>query len=227
MGPSAGIHLQKLIVDATKASRDQDHLEVLCFTNPRIPDRTTSLEADDGEEYVRAIIESLHSLHRGGATLAVIPCNTSHARIDRIQAESPIPVINLIDTALRAIRDRIGSGGTLGLLATRGTIRSGVYPASELGREFIWVLPSNADEEELMEIIYGVKAGQTERVVERTIAVANALTARGADAVLLGCTELSIYADDLGQVTNATIFDPLKSMATYLVELSGKRITPS
>ena len=227
MGPSAGIHLQKLIVDATPASRDQDHLEVLCFTNPHIPDRTASLEADGGEEYVRAIVESLHSLHRGGATLAVIPCNTSHARIDRIRAESPIPVINLIDTALRSIHDRIGSGRKLGLLATRGTIRSGVYPASELGHEFLWALPSNTDEDELMEIIYGVKAGQTERVVERTIAVANTLTTRGAEAILLGCTELSIYADDFGRVTNVTIFDPLKSMATYLVELSGRVSTPS
>ena len=49
MGPMAGVYLQELIIEATPASRDQDHLEVVCFTNPHVPERMRSLAEDGGQ----------------------------------------------------------------------------------------------------------------------------------------------------------------------------------
>ncbi len=54
MGPMAGVLLQKLIIEATPAEQDQDHLEVICFTNPHVPDRTRSLQEDDGKVTLRS-----------------------------------------------------------------------------------------------------------------------------------------------------------------------------
>src|SRR3989344_2637505 len=80
MGPMAGVALQKLIIEYTPASKDQDHIQVLCFTNPHIPDRTKSLKEDGGAKFLAAVAASTQVLEKAGVHCIVIPCNTSHAR---------------------------------------------------------------------------------------------------------------------------------------------------
>ena len=83
MGPMAGVYLQQLIIEATPAERDQDHFEVVCFTNPHVPERMRSLAEDGGRRYAEAVRASARLLVHAGATHIVIPCNTAHARLER------------------------------------------------------------------------------------------------------------------------------------------------
>jgi aspartate racemase len=220
MGPLAGVHLQRLIIEATPASKDQDHIQVVCFTNPQIPDRTASLAADGGDAYVEAIIVSIKVLEAAGATHIVIPCNTSHARVADIQNATKLPILDLIETALLSAREVLPGGEKIGLLATQGTINTNVYQRSELGKKFAWILPAEEEQKKIMDVIYDIKAGKSDGIKERLSGLIEAMKGKGAQAVILGCTELSLYFEPISARENIAIIDPLRAMASRIVNVA-------
>src|SRR5688572_18739627 len=110
MGPAAGVLLQKLIIDATPAKTDQDHLEVVCFTNPHIPDRTAAFFEGKDLDWVEAIIESGKLLISAGATLLALPCNTAHMHIDKIQKALSVPLLDSIRLTVDFLRANSKAG---------------------------------------------------------------------------------------------------------------------
>jgi aspartate racemase len=219
MGPLAGVHLQKLIIQHTPAVIDQEHIEVLCFTNPHIPDRMKSLREDEGKIFSDAIIESLQVLEAAQADCILIPCNTSHARLKRIQASTNIPVLDMIQLTLRKIEALHVS--SVGLLATEGTLASRVF---EFGNRLRWVTPDAAHQKEVLRIIADIKAGRGSDadITARLRAAIDFLLGEGAEKVVLGCTELSIYSELMDAVK---VVDPLAELAKEAVRLA--RITES
>lgn len=214
MGPMAGVLLQKLIIEATPAAKDQDHLEVVCFTNPHVPDRTESLRKDDGKRYVAAIVDSIKVLELAGVNCVVMPCNTAHARLERIQKAVRVPVLNMVGAALRALRE---DGVILaGLLATTGTVVSGVFSSTS---DLQIIVPDVEAQEEIMRMIYEIKAGKydDENVASRLGAIAAELQRKGARKVVLGCTELSLYSSFFKA---ETVVDPLREVAKEAVRLA-------
>lgn len=226
MGPMAGVFLQKLIIEATPAQKDQDHLQVLCFTNPHIKDRSHSLKNDGGNGYLTDIIESAKFLERAGVDIMVIPCNTAHARFSEIKSHLKVPLVNMVEVGLKAFIQDYGTEAPVGLLATHAAVNEKVYQNSASGRKIIWLLPSAADQKKVVEVIYAIKAGNEQSVIELLLSVANGLIQRGARGLILGCTELSMYFDFVSHNTECVVFDPLRAVAHYLVELSGKKVIP-
>lgn len=224
MGPMAGVFLQKLIIEATPTQKDQDHIQVVCFTNPQIKDRTASLASDGGKGYLTDIIESTQLLARAGVNVIVIPCNTAHARLSEIQKSISVPVVNMITVGLENLVAAYGHT-SIGLLATQGTIREQVYQNSILGKEFTWITPSLEDQQKIMEIIYAIKAGKEEEKIRAILPIARDLIIRGAQVILLGCTELSMYFDYVAKNINYPVFDPLRAVAQYLVKLKYESST--
>ena len=214
MGPMAGVLLQQKIIEMTLAKTDQDHLRVICFTNPQIPDRTRSLREDGGDAYVAGIVESIDALTRAGAELVAIPCNTSHARFDTIASRAAIPVLNMINVTLNKAR----SSGVerVGLLATDGAVASGVFGNDKV---ISMVLPEASEQREVMEIIYDIKAGKYNdaTTLEKIKALSARLRARGAQKVVFGCTELSLYTSSF---PDGEIIDPLVELAREAVRVA-------
>lgn len=210
----AGVLLQQKIIEMTPAEKDQDHLRVICYTNPQIPDRTRSLREDGGEAYVAGIAESIKVLERAGAELVIIPCNTSHARFETIASNAAIPVLNMIDATFNKAR----SFGVerIGLLATDGAVALGVF---ENDATVSVVLPEEHEQREVMDIIYGIKAGKYNdaETFEKIRALAGRLRARGAQKVVLGCTELSLYSS---WFPDGEIIDPLAELAREAVRVA-------
>ena len=215
MGPLAGVELQRLIVELTPAQRDQDHIQVIAFTNPQVPDRTESLAQDGGEAFLEGIRQSLPVLTAAGADVIAIPCNTTHSRLSDIRAVSPVPVVDMVGLAFPEIAK---GEGCIALLATRGSLQSGVY---HLRRpDFPWILPTSEQEEKIMEVIYGIKGGQKEHVLPMLEEVMADLKSRGATRFLLGCTELSLlYTEVVGK--GYGVIDPLRLLAASLVRTAS------
>lgn len=209
----AGVRLQQLIIERTPAQRDQDHLEVVCFTNPRVPDRTESLAADGGDGFVTEIQRTIETLIAAGASIIAVPCHTAHARFDAIATDFTVPIIDLVRITVDWVLHQYGPAARVGLLATDGTIRADVYP--HRAPSIAWMLPTAAEQRVITSVIQRTKAG--ERVSPHTITpIANRMAGDGAVAVVLACTELSLYADAF-RPHRCRVVDPLLLLAEVLV----------
>lgn len=211
----AGVHLQKLIIDHTPAETDQGHIEVVCFTNPHIPDRTRSLQEDGGRKYVSAIVGSIEVLERADVDCVLIPCNTAHARLSEIQGLVKIPVVNMV--ALALAKAKAMGASRIGILGTDGTIASGVF-SSDKG--LVVVVPDPDVQAEVMKAIYAIKAGHADDddIRARIEGFIDVLRNKGADRIVLGCTELSLYASRLSD--KEVSIDPLAELAKEAVRLA-------
>jgi aspartate racemase len=221
MGPMAGVYLQQLIIEATPAKRDQDHLQVVCFTNPQVPDRTRSLEEDGGRRYVQAIRDSASLLVDAGATLIVIPCNTAHARLDDIRCGIPVPFVNMIELTAQEAAAQYTPGTSIAVLVTVGTRREEVYQRALEPRGFPCLLPNDEEQGRLMDVIHAIKAGRTNDVAEALVGITSALVARGAGVVLLGCTELSLCHAAVAAL-GTPVLDPLRIVARHVATFSQR-----
>lgn len=221
MGPMAGVYLQQLIVEATPAERDQDHLEVVCFTNPHIPERMGSLAEDGGRRYAEAVRDAAAVVARAGATCIAIPCNTAHARLREIQEGLEVPVLVMVALGLDALVAAHGPGRRVGLLATIGTLTEQVYEKRAGGRVAEWVRPAPADQPRVAEAILEVKRGRLAEASPILLPVVGRLGDRGAEVVVVGCTELSMCHEAL-EAAGVPLVDPLRVLARHLVELGAR-----
>jgi aspartate racemase len=216
VGPLAGVELQRLIIEATPAEVDQDHLQVITFTNPSIPDRTRSLAEDNGELYVRATTETAQVLERAGADVIAIPCMTAHARHADIQAGLRVPLLHAVSLTQAHLRSRF-PGQTVALMATDGSVNSRVYTSGNHGIN--WLLPTADQQRQIMGVIYGIKAGETKFAAAKLRPVMDQLRSAGAQVFVLGCTELGLLFSELGNA-GFILADPLRILASELVGLS-------
>jgi len=222
MGPMAGVYLQQLIIEATPARRDQDHFQVVCFTNPHVPERMRSLAEDSGRRYVESVRASAQLLVGAGVSHIVIPCNTAHARLAEIRVGVDVPIVNMVELALRALIDAYGRRHRVGLLATVGTIEQRVYQDGLAGADLEWVLPDDAGQRRVSEAILAVKVNETRRVEGDVLDVGRTLVQRGAGVILVGCTELSLCLDAL-RPAGVPLVDPLRIVARHVVDIGRRR----
>ena len=125
MGPEAGSYFFERIVRETAAGRDQDHPPVIVYSLPQVPDRTVAI-LHGGPSPVPALRRGLRALSRAGADFAVMSCISAHYFYPRIAPTSPIPLLSLIDETLAVIGKMRPVPKTIGLIATTGTVRSGL-----------------------------------------------------------------------------------------------------
>jgi aspartate racemase len=197
MGPGATADLFSEIIRLTPARRDQEHLRVLIYSNPKIPDRTRAI-LGKGKDPLPALIETARALERAGAGILVMPCNAAHHFLPRLQARIQTPILSMIKETCVEICLRVPEVKSVGLLAATGTIRSRVYH-QEFARAGLEVLvPDARGQERVHSAIWQVKAGKRGKSVQHTFeSIGAKLSNRGAGAVILGCTEIPLaFAPD-------------------------------
>jgi len=199
VGPAATVDFLQKVVRSTPARRDQDHLRLLVEQNPQIPDRTEHL-VGEGMDPTLALYATCKKLQAGEADLIAIPCNTAHAFVEKIQAHLDIPIMNMLTVTVTHVRESFPSLRKVGLLATTGTISSGVYRRALEDHGLDEVVPPPALQARVMNAIYGaqgVKAGFTSgQCRDDVVAAIHDLAAQGVEVIILGCTELPILFPD-------------------------------
>ena len=211
MGPAATVEFLRRLVDATPALVDQEHLHVIIDSDPSVPDRTSAV-LGRGESPAEALAAMARRLERAGADLLVMPCNTAHVYIEQIRASVSIPVLDMVREAVATI-DR----SSVGLLATDGTIRTGLYQEACEARGVCVVVPDAADQRSITDAIARIKRGENPRCVEEEVEpIVCRLEREGAEAVVAGCTEISLvpgggmsvpWIDALDCLVRATLRD--------------------
>jgi aspartate racemase len=213
MGPAATVDFYLKLIQATPATIEQEHLQVLIWSDPTIPDRTEALLAK-GADPTPALIAGAKLLQRSGATILAVPCNTAHAFLAAVQPEVDIPIVHMIEETAKHVRLLLPDIKRVGLLSTTGTQRAGLYQ-DYLGKQDIEVLYPDAESQEelVMTSIRGIKGGKSgESVRELLVQAAQDLIRNGAQVIIGGCTEIPL---GLGA---ADISVPFVDPATVLAE---------
>lgn len=221
MGPLATVVFFEKLVNLTPAAKDQDHPRILVDCNPRIPDRTAAITGR-GPSPVPLIVETGKNLRKAGANILAMPCVTAHCFFEEIQRGLDVPVIHMIRETVGVYCSRF-FGKKAGLLATDGTLASGVFeealPPNSL------VLPdADTQGQFVMKAIYGetgVKTGDTTASKAMLLRACNQLIRDGADLLIAGCTEVSVVLkpDDLP----VPLLDPVDVLADVCLERMGVR----
>ncbi len=189
MGPLATADLYHKLVLHTDAETDQDHPRVVVDSNTDIPDRTAAL-LRGGADPTSELQKSAKRLVSVGAELIIMPCNTAHGFYDAVAAAAAgVPVLHM----LRLTRDALVSRGvkTAGLLATDGTVETGLYQSAFEQSGIALLTPDAEGQAAVMDAIYnGVKAGDLAPDVSALRRCCEALLSLGAETLILGCTEL-------------------------------------
>ena len=221
MGPLATSDLFKKIILNTDAKSDQEHIRVLIDNNTEIPDRTDSI-LHGGKSPLPELIKSAALLWAMGAEILVMPCNTAHYYHAELQKNIGIPILNMIDLTRAAI---LKSGAKrVGLLATEGTLRSGIYQSAFSGSGIEIITPTESEGRVIGDLIYkGVKAGDRDYDVSSARGVMDAMLLRGAEIFILGCTELPPAMEIYG--LNYRVCDPTMELALgAIAAASGKTL---
>ena len=217
MGPLATADLFRKITEHTAASCDQDHPRVCIDSNTNIADRTAAL-LHGGADPVPEMVKSAQRLASIGAELLIMPCNTAHNFYDAVAASVSIPVLHMIAITRDALKAR--GVKCAGLLATDGTVQTGIYQRTFEGSGIELLTPDDADQAAVMDIIYnGVKAGDLAHDAAAFRAACEHLLARGADVLILGCTELP-PAFDIYHLAYPNI-DPTLELALAAIRAAG------
>ncbi len=197
MGPAATADFYQKIIRATPAKADQDHLKVLIFSNPQVPDRTAAIRGE-GPDPLPVLIASAQVLIQGGADLITIPCVTAHQYYDGIQQAVPVPILHLIGETVTAVAAEYPRVHRLGLLATTGTLQARLFERYFEPRGFVLVAPESGIQAScVMEAIYAVKRGDPKETAGRLIRqAAEHLQGLGSEAILAGCTEVPLILQD-------------------------------
>jgi aspartate racemase len=192
MGPLASAHFMVRLTLLTPATKDQEHIPAVLWSDPRVPDRGEAIRPD-GPDPLPSLLNGIEGLKRAGCGAIVIPCNTVHAWYDQMAQAARIPMPHIVDAAAADLA-RIGiRPGRIGLMATPTTLHIKLYQQrlASLGWECI-----QPAEEQMTRLVSPaialVKANQVADAYEPLAEVVNDLAARGAAAVVLGCTEIPL-----------------------------------
>jgi aspartate racemase len=215
MGPEATIDLFTKIVKGTPARKDQEHLRILIDNNPKIPDRTKAIEGK-GPSPVADLTRSARILQAAGADLLLIPCVTVHHFFGPLQRRIKIPILNIVEETVRYTRRRMKGIRTIGLIATTGTVRIGLFQKGFSEASIQVVLPApETQRKRVMEAIYGRRgikaAGPSTFSKNLVLRAAEELIEHGAEAVLAGCTEIPLVLRE-GDLP-VPVIDPISILA--------------
>ena len=219
MGPLATADLYRKIIEQTKADRDNDHIRVYIDGNAAIPDRTAAI-LHGGEDPVPEMLSALRHLEACGADCIIMPCNTAHYFLPRLQKETSIPILNMQKITAKVCRERF-PGKTAAILATDGTILSGLFDRALDADGVRWLHPAEEEQKTLMHLIYDVvKASKPmEPVRESWERVLDTLRRQGADLFILGCTELPVLSGALR--SEGPFLDPTEELAKEAIRFCG------
>ena len=144
----------------------------------------------------QGLTEAAQKLEAAGADFIIIATNTMHLVVDQVQRSIHVPILSLLDAVGEAVLAR--GMTTVGLLGTQFTMEKAFYQ-NALARKGLTVLVPDADERQYVNaVIYGeLVAGQI-RDESRAgfVAIINRLAARGAEGVILGCTEIPLLVSE-------------------------------
>jgi aspartate racemase len=226
MGPAAGADFVRLFVQACADHMRMLHMPVSDQTFPEhwlaqvpVPDRSTALESPGPGGPLDPMLQAMGKLAALGVTSVAVVCNTAHAWHGQLQQRFPqVEVLHVAQEVAQALAMR--GVREVGLLATEGTYRAGLYNQALQQAGVVCHVPQEEERARLMQGIYeGVKVGNMALAQDCFAGVAKALAQRhGLSTLILGCTEIPLALSMVPDMDDLALIDPAVLLASALVQ---------
>ena len=222
LGPMATAKFMEIVINNTEATCDQENVDMLICQYSSIPDRTAYILDDSKNNPVYEMIEAAKLLENNNVLFIVMPCNTATYFYDEVAKSVNIPILNIVKETVNNVIDR--GIKKVGLMATDGTIQSGVYDKYAEDKLEIFK-PNEEIQKKIMSIIYDEVKQNKIPSKEELMNIIKYFKDNNCEAVIAGCTELSVAFNQLGiDLDKENIVDSLTVLAKKTIILAGKNI---
>lgn len=218
LGPMATAYFLQLLTQMSDAQTDQEHMEIVLYSKPSIPDRTKYIIGESEISPVEDMVVVGQKLKEMGADIIAIPCITAHYFHKELEERIGLPIIHAIEETVFRLEEK--KTAKVGILATDGTIASGLFQNALEQHGIQAVIPEAESQKKLMEIIYHeIKAGAK---INTPLfhQIAKELFDQGAEVILLACTELSLVKKE--HVLPAGYLDVMEVLARKAVQCCNR-----
>ena len=220
MGPMASQLFYKMVTEHTAAEKDQDHINLILLSDASMPDRTGAILAHQYEGPYNQLLEDARFLEKAGCRAIAITCNTAHFFADMIADQIGIPILHMIRETAAAAAAECGKGEKIGIMATDGTVQTGLYQKELEAQGMVPFTPAPEIQKEVMHQIYDrIKNGQNYDP-ESWKKIEAEFRQAGCRKVLLAWTELSVIKADEGLAD--WFMDPMETLAKKVIAFAGK-----
>lgn len=217
MGPLASAQFMLRLTLLTPATRDQEHIPAVLWSDPRVPDRTVG-RLSGGDDPLPWLLRGIAGLRRAGCGAIAIPCNTAHGWYDEMRAASEVLILHIVDAAARELR-RLGvAPGAIGVMGTQATLAMRLYQDRLGALGWDCMVPTDAEMARLVSpAIAMVKANRVADAYAPLAEVVSSLARRGATAVVLGCTEIPLGIQ-AGPAPDLPVVDTIDGLARAAID---------
>ncbi len=185
---------------------------------PHTPDRSLGM-LGLGADPLPALLEGIDLLNRNGVELIAIPCNSAHFWYAAMSAHSPVPILHIVETCVAAVPQ---DARRVAVLATGGTLSSGLFQQGLAARGLEPVEPNAITQVHIEACIHAVKAGELDASARHLAAALDEFISRGADAAVMGCTEIPLAARHIAKPA-ITLIDSTLELARATVSYALAR----
>jgi len=207
MGTQAGLDFCNKLAILNRGKIDQEYPLFLLYNKSNIPGRPESIgiqtkkisnqknNKSSKKKYVlvlKSLLRGCKLLEKNKCKFIVIPCNTAHYWYDDLKKEIDIPIINMPKEVFIQTKKTCKKNSQIGLLATEGTLKTGVYNKFFDKNYKLFTPPPKMQKNCVNKAIKFVKMGNV-RAAEKSIKPAiSYLLKHKCKKIILGCTELPI-----------------------------------
>lgn len=220
LGPIATSHFMELVIRMTEADRDQEHLDMIIYHTPSIPDRSSYILNPSLPSPLDPMIELGQRLSEQGVGCIAIPCVTAHYFHEKLSTSIPAPIIHAVEET--AAHLKAAGIRRAGIMATDGTVSSGLFQQQLELRGIEPVIPSTEVQKDVMHLIFECIKANRPADMTRFHRVARELRETGAEVIILGCTELSLIKRD--EEIGPGFLDALEVLAQQAVLRCGAQL---
>lgn len=217
MGPGAAVDFQQRLLDASPATKDQEHIPTIVWNHGGIPDRQLALKKR-GESPLNAMLHGLKILERSGVSKIAIPCNTAHFWHADLQQQTALEILNMVEITVQQILKSYKTGDKVGILATKGALSTELYQRELSKYDIPFVINSDQEiEEEFMPAVYAVKRNEAEKAGVVFQDLSQRLIDQGANSIILACTEIPLGLHAINSPILNVCFDTTQILADACV----------
>ena len=207
MGTQAGLDFCNKLAMINRGKIDQEYPLFILYNKSDIPGRpesisihakTSSDEFGKPKDFIKynkvlkSLVAGCQSLTKSKCKFIVIPCNTAHYWFDDLRKKIKIPIINMPQQVFINTKKNCKKNSKIGLLATEGTLKTGVYNKF-FDKDFLIVKPNiNLQKSSVNKAIKFVKMGKIREAEKAIKPSVNFLMKMKCKKIILGCTELPI-----------------------------------
>jgi len=216
MGPLATVDFINKLIRLTPARCDQEHIPLLVYSVPQIPDRSDHILHHSASP-LPGMLEGVRNLTQSGVGCIVVPCHTAHYWYPELQSATEVEIFNIAEITVDMLSEK-PAVQRVGLLATEGTIRAGIYQQTLAKQDLTPIVPGKSTQDKITEIIAWVKANRIKESASLLQEVVEELLADGSDRIILACTEIPLVTDHLDTHLNSLCLDATEALALACID---------